>query len=146
MSVAQRTLRGLIGQYLARPDPLAWLAAADLYDETCDRGLSCGCKDCPCRCATIASIWRARGKYYRDVLGGYENAKRMQAGSVLLGSVLVSYALCVKTVSVSVRLRSLCASGGNYLWLIVYSDPRDLTRRVIQLIDDIRSHLEEAPS
>ena len=51
------TLRALTYAHLSRPDPVAWLAAADLYEERGQKGD-----------AEIARLWRRRGEWYPPLM------------------------------------------------------------------------------
>ncbi len=64
----KKLLRALIGSYLANPIPTDWLVAADVYEETCDNGRSCQCRDHPHTCGALAKMWRARGRHYDIVM------------------------------------------------------------------------------
>lgn len=77
-----KLLRQMTGDYLARPDPVAWLAAADIHEEAGDQ--------------KKAALWRRRGELFPFLLAKYEafwrKAKeagwvRMRNERFLLGGV-----------------------------------------------------------
>lgn len=53
----RKLLRQMTGAYLARPDPVAWLAAADIYEEAGDQ--------------KKAALWRRRGELFPPLLEAY---------------------------------------------------------------------------
>lgn len=59
-------LRQMIGAYLLRPDPIAWQAAADIFEERGD--------------AETAYTWRRRAKWYPLLLAAY--ARFREAGEL----------------------------------------------------------------
>lgn len=61
-------LRRYTEKHLARPAPLKWYAAADLYEETCDGGLTCQCRDKSHTCGLMARVWRARAKWMTPLI------------------------------------------------------------------------------
>lgn len=64
-NVCPRTLRHLVGAYLARPDPDAWNAAADLFEEAGD--------------LRSATRWRRRARWYPPLAKAWVEATRPDA-------------------------------------------------------------------
>lgn len=59
-----RTLRSLLVDHISRPDPVAWMAAADVYEE--------------CGDDKQAAFWRRRAKWFDPILDRYgEEAKTL---------------------------------------------------------------------
>lgn len=80
IAAQKKLLRQLVGAYLSRPDPAGWLAAADLYAETCDGGRTCQCKDSPHTCAALAKLWALRGELYPPLLSLYRRSSPSMVG------------------------------------------------------------------
>lgn len=149
--------RDLVGQYLAHPDPLAWLAMADRLEENCDSGRTCQCKDNPHTCGILARMWRARGTHYAAVLAGYHGAEKLgekDCFRVVIGSATIDFNTRKKTVRVDVLVsREVPVGSGveflfrlhEYVWMMredSKAQQRYLTQRVLELIDEQREHLK----
>jgi hypothetical protein len=82
------TLRGLLGQYLSHPDPEAWLAAGDYFEERGDM--------------EQAELWRLRARHF----GTIENAISAVLGDVIGRNVEVgNWSIWFGRRNKSVRLR-----------------------------------------
>jgi hypothetical protein len=128
-----RLVRSLTMHRLYRPDPAAWLAAADHLEE-------CGLDE-------PAAVWRARGLYFDAVVGLYEEVKsppdglsyrhERQVGSVILLAFAIrnNVAMCVILPGSRLQVAS-------YRWAtnFVRTHRRYISRRALELIDANARH------
>ncbi len=157
-----RMLRRLTGAYLIKPDPLAWLAAADLYAETCDGGETCCCRETRYaisattyaqhnRCAEMESLWRARATYLPLIRGAYNlffdsgaTFENRQVVRTPVGTVTLRWKYLTGGIDPSVKAAvEVCPLPNGlivyrrYTWrLDQHFVVQYLTRRALQLIDD----------
>jgi hypothetical protein len=159
-----RLLRELTGRHLAEPDPAKWLAAADLYAEGCDRGRTCACKGTKQwvtpqayawyeKCAELAALWRARGRFFTGILAAYHRCVERDA---FAATNATNHAAVVRFQIVWHRDgRRVCVEVedarrpgpdsdrvvAKYRWAYEWPDRHYLTRRALQLIDAHRDLL-----
>lgn len=152
----KRTLNSILRHYLAKPDPEAWLVAADMMEEWCDGGDCCtevfflhydGTKTlCRNPCHDRAALWRSRGRWLWPILDGF--GSRRPGGIVphgeptavtlwsskLVGDVILKFTPRKKTDLVKVTFFGGETPATEETWSREKGD-RYLVRRAVILID-----------
>lgn len=148
------TLRHLLGRYLAHPDPDAWAVAADLYEETCDGGTSCCCRQwkdvggvhiqMKDRCARRAEMWRSRSRHYGPLMATFDMCLSVhRLVEVIRGDGAISFRLRRELryetggmVDVVVCRNLTGGQGSIRYWMVEPAEgKRYHTRRCLDLID-----------
>ncbi len=137
---ARRALRPLVGAYLARPDALAWAAAADLYEEHGD-----GAK---------ALLWRRRARWFGPLTAAWQEAavplpdgppnEKSRLTTAWLGRRHLAFTRKRRCVLLDFMVRC----GPDLLrmrqqWLPYSRDARYAVRRILHLIDAYAYDWEE---
>lgn len=123
-------LRQMIGAYIARPDPVGWLAAADWLEE---QG-----RDAEAR------LWRRRGMYYMAVLSAYERTVAGDPRTIHFGGLAIDFHRKEKTIKLAFRSLTPPFRYSAEYWLRNSNNPgRYLTRNIIWLIDRYAHRAEE---